>query len=183
LTTTSIQLYRKFGEPELPIFDFSLPVLLREVKGDFPDLLSKRITIWLRIQPTLATVHRDGDEVVIDLHAVLNHAQTPEQVIGFILRHELLHMIIPNREVNGNVTSHPPEFWDVERTFPDRVPAINWLFVTLGSCIRVNKKQECIFVTGEWKRRMDGKRLSLNQVMDILNPAGLIRKFEDEPLF
>ncbi len=72
MTTTSIQLYRKFGEPELPIFDFSLPVLLREVKGDFPDLLPKRITIWLRIQPTLATVHRDGDEVVIDLHAVLN---------------------------------------------------------------------------------------------------------------
>lgn len=183
MTTSSIQHYSKFGEPELPIFDFSLPTLLGKVRGDFPGLVSKRVTVWLRIQPTLATVHLDGDEVVIDLHAVLNHAQTPEQVIGFILRHELLHMIIPTREVDGHVTSHPPEFWDVERNFPDRVPALNWFFVSLGSCLRRDKKLECIFVTRKWKKCMDAERLSLNQVMDILNPAVLIRNFEDEPLF
>ena len=107
MTTSSIQHYREFGEPELPIFNFSLPALLRKVRGDFPGLLPKRVTVWLRIQPTLATVHLDGDEVVIDLHAVVNHAQTPEQVIGFNLLHELLHMIIPKRGGDGHVTCSP----------------------------------------------------------------------------
>jgi hypothetical protein len=183
LKTSFIKLYSKFGEPELPIFNFSLPTLLEQVRGDFPGMASKRVTVWLRIQPALATVRLDGDEVVINLHAVLNHAQTPEQVIGFILRHELLHMTIPKREVEGHVTSHPPEFWDVERKFPDRVPALDWVYVSFGSCLRRNKRLEGIFVTRKWKKCMDAKRLSLNQVMGIMNPAGLVRKFEHEPLF
>jgi hypothetical protein len=183
VATSPITHLRQFGEPQLPMFNFSLPCLLNEVRGEFLELLSKRVTVWLRIQPTLATVQLDDDEIVINLHAVLNHAQTPEQVIGFILRHEMLHMIIPPREVDGIVVSHPPEFWAVERDFPDRVPVWNWLTVSLGSCMRSNKKQQCTFITREWKTRMCGRRLSLSQVMDIVKLAGSTRNVEEESLF
>jgi hypothetical protein len=165
------------------MFNFSLPCLLNEVRGEFPELLSRRVTVWLRIQPTLATVHLDDNEVVINLHAVLNHAQTPEQVIGFILRHEMLHMIIPPRRVEGVVLSHPPEFWAAERDFPDRVPVWNWLTVSLGPCMRTDKKQQRTLITREWKKRMNGRRLTLSQVMDIVKPASSTRNFEEESLF
>jgi hypothetical protein len=183
VATSLISQLRQFGEPQLPMFSFSLPSLLNEVRGEFPELLSKRVTVWLRIQPTLATVQLDDNEVVINLHAVLNHAQTPEQVIRFILRHEMLHMIIPPREVDGVVVSHPPEFWAVERGFPDRVPVWTWLTVSLGSCMRSNKKQQRTLITRGWKTRMYGRRLSLNQVMDIVKPASSTRNVEEESLF
>jgi hypothetical protein len=180
VATSLILQLRQFGEPQLPMFNFSLPCLVMQVRGEFPELLSKRVTVWLRIQPTLATVQLDDDEIVINIHAVLNHAQTPEQVIGFILRHELLHMIIPPREVDGVVVSHPPEFWAVERGFPDRVPVWN---VSLGSCMRSNKKQQSTVITRKWKTRMYGRRLTLSQVMDIVKPAGSTRNVEEESLF
>jgi hypothetical protein len=183
VATSLISQLRQLGEPQLPMFNFSLPSLLNKVRGEFPELLSKRVMVWLCIQPTLATVELNDNEIVISIHAVLNHAQTPEQVIGFILRHELLHMIIPPREVNGVVVSHPPEFWTVERDFPDRVPVWNWLTVLLGPCMRSNKKQQRTLITREWKKRMHGRRLSLNQFMDIVTPAGRKRNIEKESLF
>jgi hypothetical protein len=181
--TSLIRHFRKFGAPELPIFDFSLPALVQKVRVDFPELQSRRITVWVRVQPPLACVHSDDDEIVIHLHSVLNHARTPELVIGFILQHELLHMIIPGREVEGRVTIHPPEFWDAERKFPNRIAALNWLFVSLGPCLRRDKKQQGVVVTRRWGACMDEKRLSLKQVADILNMPGLVRNFEDEPMF
>jgi hypothetical protein len=183
VATSLISQLRQFGEPQLPMFNFSLPCLVMQVRGEFPDLLSKQVTVWLRIQPTLATVQLDHDEIVINIHAVLNHAQTPEQVIGFILRHELLHMIIPPREVDDVVVSHPPEFWAVEQGFPDRVPVWNWLTVSLGSCMRSNKKQQLTLITREWKKRMHGRRLSIDQVMDIVKPAGSTRNIEEKSFF
>lgn len=153
------------------MFGFSLSAPLAEVKGDFPELSSRRIAVWLRIQPTLATVRLVGDEAVIELNAVLNHAQTPERVIGFILRHELLHIIIPPREENGYRTAPPPEFRNAERDFPDYLLTWNWLTLVLGSCLRRNNRQECTVVTRAWKTRMNLERPSLNQIVHIMNTA------------
>ena len=163
------------------MFGFSLPALLAEVRGDFPEVSSRRIEVWLRIQPRLATLRPDGDGAVIELHAVLNHAHTPERVIGFILRHELLHIIIPPQEVDGHQAAHPPEFWSAERNFPDRLLAWRWLTLVLGSCLRRDKSQECTFVTRKWKALMNAERPSLDQIMHILNSARP-RDPMDEPL-
>ena len=107
-------------QPELPLFGFPLPALLSEVRRKFPSLASRRVEIQLHVQPTLATICPDGDSAVIRLHAVLNHPQTPPQVIAFILRHELLHLLVRPRMVDGKRTSHPPEFRKAERNFADR---------------------------------------------------------------
>lgn len=180
--TSSVQRCGKTGAPELPMFGFSLSALLAKVKGDFPELSSRPITVWLRIQPTLATVHLAGDEVVIELHAVLNHVHTPERVISFILRHELLHFTIPPREVDGHQSAHPPEFRKAEQNFPDYQSAWSWLTLVLGSCLRRNKKQECTFVTRQWKARMNGERPSLDYIMQIINTAAAPRVSIGKPL-
>ena len=122
-------------------------------------------------QPTLATVCSEGSNVVITLHAVLNHVDTPERVVGFILRHEFLHMIIPAREVDGRRASHPPEFWNVESGFPDRRMVWSWLLLVLGCCLRRDKSKECMFVTRKWKARMNDKRPSLDEIAHLLNGA------------
>ena len=180
MSILSIKHHEKYGEPEIPIFDFCLPTLLGKVVGGFPELPPGRITVWLRNQPTLSTVTVTDDEAVINLHAVLNHDQTPEQVIGFILRHELLHIIFPAREVDGRQTHHPPEFRHAEHYFADRVAAWNWLWITFGSYLISDKKRECTFVNRKWKNHMNEKRLSLDEIKAILCPADVLRNLEDK---
>ena len=157
------------GHPELPLFDFDLPVLVAEVRADFPSLASRRIEVWLRVQPTLAYV-KQGGAVVVQMHSVLNHAQTPRQVIAFILRHEFLHTLIPPRTLDGNLTMHPPEYWAAERGFPDRVLAWGWLRYALWFCLRFDKKRECTRVTRRWKARMRFERPSFDDVSELCPP-------------
>jgi hypothetical protein len=45
---------------------------------------------------------------------VLNHPQTPRSVVEFILCHEMLHLVLPPRDVSGHLKTHPPEFWEAE---------------------------------------------------------------------
>jgi hypothetical protein len=150
---------------ELPLFEFSLPSLLASVCEDFPSLAEWRIEVWIQTQPTLAFIRPLDRRAVICLHSVLNHGGTPEQVIAGILRHELLHLLHQPREIEGKMVLHPPEFWTAERCFPDCSLSWGWIHLALGPCLRRDAKRECTFVTRKWKTRMNGPRLTWEQLV------------------
>lgn len=109
------------GKPELPYFPYDVGETLAKacarVQPHFPEADFSGVGVWIVEQDTLARIFRD--ERAIFLHGILNHPQTPEEVIEFILCHELLHLVIPSREVDGHMTSHPPEFQAMEaRVYP-----------------------------------------------------------------
>lgn len=153
------------GHPELSVLDFDLGRLLAEVQRDFPTLASRRIEVWLRTQSTLACITDERESACICLHSVLNHPETPRRVIAFILCHELIHLLVPPRDVDGKRKSHPPEFWEAERKrSPDRGLAWGWVILVLGACLRSNRKKECTFVKRNWKCHMNGGRPTLEQL-------------------
>jgi predicted metal-dependent hydrolase len=85
------------------------------------------------MQPALACIATTKDGASIALHPILNHPDTPQEVVAFILRHELLHMLVPPRVVAGKLKMHPPEFWDEEKKMcPDRRLYWTWLKVSFG---------------------------------------------------
>jgi hypothetical protein len=156
--------------PELSLLNFQLSGLVAEVRRDFPTLASRRIEVWLQTQSTLACIVDEGESACIRLHSVLNHPETPRRVIAFILCHELIHLLVPPRDVNGKRKSHPPEFWEAEcRLSPDRVSAWGWLILVLGDCLRSNRQKECTFVKRTWKCLMDGGRPNLKQISSALD--------------
>jgi hypothetical protein len=58
---------------------------------------------------------------LICLHEMLNSPDVPHQVFRHILIHELIHLIVAAREIDGKMTSHLLEFWELEKDFsPDR---------------------------------------------------------------
>lgn len=116
--------YRKCDcpHPELSLLRFDVRNVLERVKSEFSALSAKRVEVWIHCQPALACIAHEDGHACITLHSVLNHPQTSERVIAFILQHELLHLLIPPREVDGQWKSHPPEFWDAERV---RIPMIS----------------------------------------------------------
>lgn len=99
------------------------------------------------------------------VHQILNHPDTPREVAALICKHELLHLELPPREIDGKSTDHPPEFWNRENVIcPEKRIAWAWIWENLWSCIRVDKKREGITVLNEWKSRWDLPRIGLSEI-------------------
>jgi hypothetical protein len=62
---------------------------------------------------------------LICLHEILNGSDVPERVFRHILTHELIHLVVAPRELDGKITTHPPEFWQLEH---DLCPEGTWIW-------------------------------------------------------
>jgi len=151
--------------PEFPLFSFDIYVTLHKALNRFPELATVPIHVWIqRKQKPLACISIDDDKHDIFLHSVLNHPDTPEQVIEYILIHELIHTRVPSREVNGIMKIHPPEFFEEEkRLVPERELYWAWIYIHLNGCIYPDKKHEGTIVKRNWKKSISGHRLSLEE--------------------
>ena len=89
----------------------------------------------------------------IRIHEILNRRDTPREIIEFILVHEMLHIVIPSREIEGRTVHHPPEFWEAElRLFPARGLAWGWLYWALLPWLKSDEKRERTLVLRGWHR-------------------------------
>jgi hypothetical protein len=122
---------------ELP---FSLSEVLEEVRAAyFPDI-PEAVEARFRADGPLAYISNGfmgRDRHMVVFHPVLNHPQTPAEVVRFICKHELTHIARPPRAVHGAWAMHPPEFWEHEATIgPERFAAWAWIHENLRRCSR-----------------------------------------------
>jgi len=149
---------------ELPFFGFDIDCVLERSKMRLPLTLDWQVKWWIVDQQTLASIERSPRPHIL-LHSILNHHQTPELVMDFILTHELLHLIIPPREINGIMKSHPPEYRNAElQVFPEAELAWSWLIVSLQPCWKPDAKREVTIVKKSWRRFVLPERPSIEQV-------------------
>jgi hypothetical protein len=141
----------------LPFVYFDLPALLHlVVSHHFPGL---EIPVWaafsrvsLSRTESLASIRFNDRTAEIRIHEILNRSDTPREVIEFILGHEVLHIKVPPREIDGRLVSHPPEFWEAEaRMFPERSLVWAWLYAALWPRIKSDKKREATMVKRGWQ--------------------------------
>jgi hypothetical protein len=105
-------------------------------------------------------------ESLICLHEILNSPDVPEQVFRHILIHELIHLVVAPREVDGKLTAHPPEFWQLESDLsPNRHGTWEWLWVQFSSCLMIDRKNECIKVKRDWRKRIKLHCSSLDEII------------------
>jgi hypothetical protein len=142
------------SQPKLPFFAFNIYSVLKRAQERLPSLAEKSVSVWIMHQPTLAYIE-NGESASISLHAILNHPQTPELVIDYIFTHELLHLVVGPRKIDGILKIHPPEFYDAERQiFPEFGQAWGWLMFVFDNCFKMDSKKECIFIKASWRRLM-----------------------------
>ncbi len=143
-------------QPQLPVCGGEISAIVTQlVTCHFPDIATPPGVFFGRTQ-TLAHIEdalreeRSG----IWLHHALNDHATPDYVFAFVITHELLHVRIRPREVDGKWSAHPPEFWEEENRIAvaDRSRAWEWIYRQFGYALREDKEQECIWVNN---RRMD----------------------------
>lgn len=123
-------------QPKGRIYD--LAVILRDVKRDFFNSpVSCRIGWGKRGVPTGKRRRSirfgswsPGDRV-ITVHPSLDSDRVPVEFVRYIVFHELLHAVVPEKRQNGRRYDHTPEFRALERHFPnyDEMQALAKLLV------------------------------------------------------
>lgn len=156
------------GRAGLCFLPFSPVELLGEVRSaHFPEL-GGRIGIHFVERGPLACVCHDDDQADLYVHQVLNHDQTPREVVSLICKHLLLHLRVPPREVDGVMVQHPPEFWEAERAIsPERTRAWAWVWTNLDACLKRRPKQERIDVLPTWKKVWNQARTDIETCLEM----------------
>ena len=146
--------WRAGQQPEMPAVSADLSLVLDQQRRAIVPAISSPIR-WLFADTTwLACIYySDSGPATICFHSVLNQPATPPQVFEHIFIHELLHLRIPPREVEGKRTIHPPEFWEEEaRLSPLRRGAWHWIVLAFWHVLREDKEREGVRVLRRWRR-------------------------------
>lgn len=167
----AMKLKRCRRQLNLEFVPFSVPTLLGDIKSRlFPDVTHSVKAYFVTCGPLACVVH-DDSRATIYTHQLLNHVNTPKDVMAWIVKHELLHLRIPPRTIDEKKVNHPPEFWDAERSIaPERRRARRWIWLNFTSCLKNRPRLGRIDVLPSWKRVWPGQRLSLEECQQIMGP-------------
>ncbi|MBK9610096.1 hypothetical protein [Candidatus Amarobacter glycogenicus] len=112
---------------------FSFARIVDETRAVWFPGMGVDIEVRFAVTSALASIwfHRMGrDNHVIVFHPILNRPDMPIEVVRFIAKHELTHVLHP-------APGHPPCFWEDEpRVGPERFAVWSWLHTNFASPIR-----------------------------------------------
>jgi hypothetical protein len=167
-------------ESEIPFFSFDVYDLLERVKDSLPALKERKVDLWIAQQEPLACIKTETNVAHILIHSILNRADLPLEVMAFILGHELIHLIIKPRMIDGVMESHPPEFFEYEEaTQPTRTFAWSWIFIALDGYIKFEKGREGIIVKRQWRKSRGVAWPSAQFITKLMENAHLRRIIEE----
>lgn len=152
----------------LPFVSCDLRAVLDQVRRDRVPAPQGKISILFVVQEPLACIQHDQTTAEILLHNLLNTSETPTAVFRHILTHEMLHLVIPGRSIDGKHTSHPPEFFEQEIALaPERDESNTWIRMNFGDFLKDHKTREGFIVKRGWHAIMDTPRASWEQSNEI----------------
>ncbi len=160
------------GYPELSFLSFDILELLAGIQHEMGLEKASPVTLSLQTIEMLACICWQSGEPggEIFFHSLFNRPDVPRPVIEHVLRHELLHLKIPPREINGKLVGHPPEFWEEETILvPWKAASWTWMYLAFGSALKRDIPKECIWVKKSWKKLQKHPYPSWEMVLDDLS--------------
>lgn len=145
---------------------FSLEEVLEEVQKAFFPKLCVRPRIGFGKMVRLAYIEKgDLARAYLMISSIFNHPETPEFVIRYIVKHELLHLVVPGRVPDGKKkeSQHPPEFfWWENKIAPERGAAWQWMSLNFyGALKRMPRKEQHVIKKSSFRGLRWAKRVSM----------------------
>ena len=168
------------GYPEISFLSFDVLELLTSIQHEMGLLGEGPITFSLQTTEMLAYIYcATGEQSAgIYLHSLFNRADVPQPVIEHLLRHELLHIKVPPRIIDGKLVFHPPEYWEAEsQLVPWKAASWAWIYTAFWDALKVDRENECVWVNKNWKRLQRNPYPSWQMVLDDIKRFG---KHEDD---
>jgi predicted metal-dependent hydrolase len=69
----------------------------------------------------------DQDRNLLVISRVFDQRGIPEEIVRYLVYHEMLHIHFPSERKNGRRIIHSPEFRRIEKIFPAYQDIQNWL--------------------------------------------------------
>lgn len=136
-------LFRKkpSGYPEISFLSFDVLALLAKLQQEMGLDSVGSVSFSLQTMDTLACIRWEQGKPGVDIffHSLFNRPDVPQPVIEHVLRHELLHLKIPAREIDGKRVHHPPEFWEAEQALvPWKAASWGWMVLAFWDAIKTD---------------------------------------------
>ena len=160
-------------QPNLCFIPFSVADTLASIQASrFPEL-PHSVKVYFVDRGSLACITHTETTAEIYAHQVLNHGETPREVISLMCTHLLLHIRIPPTEHDGVVNQYPPGFWEAERALcPERTAAWTWIWINLDSCLVRRRKQQRVDVRRRWKEVWSWPKSTVAECLQLVTRAG-----------
>lgn len=143
------------GYPEISFLSFDVLGLLADVQEEMGLSGIGPVTFSLQTMETLACIYCQPGRLGGDIcfHSLFNLPDVPQPVIEHVLRHELLHLKIPPREIDGKLIIHPPEFREAEQALvPWRSASWGWMHLAFWEALKPDSANECVWIKKSWRK-------------------------------
>lgn len=148
-------------------FSFDIYELLERAKSIVPGINHYDVSVWIIKRATLAFIKLSGVQPKIVLHPLLNHPDTPLEVVRFILVHELIHIVVPSIKKGDDIIIHSEDFWRMEKELvPERDLYWGWMYFHF--CGYVKHGNEKIKVKKNWVEATKSRRLTLPEYQNMM---------------
>ena len=140
-------------QPVEALTPYAFSDVVDEVRSVFFPEIERRVEVRIAAEGPLAFIcyHFYGwDEHMVAFHPILNDPRTPVEVVRFLAKHELTHIVRPG-------PGHPREFWEHEYAIaPERFAAWHWIRENLSPATRSSTTAFQVLKT--WRRRAPRER-------------------------
>ena len=137
---------------------FSFPAVVDEARAIWFPELEDQVEVRIGTYGALAFVsqHLMGPRRhVIVFHPLLDQPGVPVEVVRFIAKHELTHIVRPPVRYSWGWDQHHAEFWEHERAVgPERHAVWSWIHQNLRRALRDTPRGVGVYST--WRRRIQG---------------------------
>jgi hypothetical protein len=154
-------------QPVPSLLGYSISSVVEEMRAAYFPEIEDQFEVRFAAEGPLAYISRGfmgSNRHLVVFHPVLNHPQTPIEVLRFVAKHELAHVARPPRAVCGEYEAHPPEFWKLEAAVaPERRAAWWWIDRNFSRCGRHGERGYSISRT--WRRRQPPGRTPFSPML------------------
>jgi predicted metal-dependent hydrolase len=93
----------------------------------FSNKLSVKHLGWSKNKSYTRLGYYDREKDLLVVSQIFDSHKVPENVVEYMVYHEMLHILIPTTTNNGRRKIHTSKFRQLEREFPDYLKIQNWL--------------------------------------------------------
>lgn len=107
---------------------YNLQVLFDDLNRKyFENKLSVKYLGWSKNKSYARLGYYASERDLLVISKIFDSKKTPLNVIEYMVFHEMLHIAIPTKTINGRRRIHPPEFKNLEQQFPEYKKIQNWI--------------------------------------------------------
>ena len=93
----------------------------------FHNKLTVKYLGWSKSKSYTRLGYYDKERNLLVISKIFDSKKVPLQVIEYLVYHEMLHIYIPTKTVNGRRQIHSEEFKVLEQNFPEYIQIQNWI--------------------------------------------------------